>query len=485
VENSQQDIFRIAGDNEGVYCVGRSSVLTKKSVVSVESYTLFRLLRAALREQTRGVFAVLVDTTSHVSNFAPSVQGDPSTRDRPADDMKIGQKLFRPFHWVTTTDVLKGNGKKAEFVLGRPLWKTTLDYRRGDLVSLMRFAWDKLSCQKSLESRDVIIAMLAVSTGLTVSPMSTTAIELVGSHMATCGAIDDSREALYISYPAEPIMTEAALDQLKKALESNESAPKIFDSLLYYMRIGTLDAGRNGELVIKLLLLLARAKSSERLEVCRSTGFLKNLCGSNTNLTGKISFTCFSKVTRWGQISFKNLWNRQIPKILLKALYERRVAMEFPDNQVGADFLVPICVNEDDYRYILVQAKNVVDWSDSKASEAREKLRPEKVFPNNTKWVGCDSKLRLLINVGKEQEPNVKVNTEGDVTFVEINGLDGFSCLFAEGTSSDVKKGLRSILREPSPEDWLDRKEEEEQFLSFDPIFKTALDYKTDKKDKS
>mmetsp|Transcript_10984 Transcript_10984/g.25514 ORF Transcript_10984/g.25514 Transcript_10984/m.25514 type:complete len:311 (-) Transcript_10984:642-1574(-) len=296
--------------------------------------------------------------------------------------------------------------------------------------------------------------------------------------MATYKDIHDTQEALYISYPPEPIMTEAALDQLKKALESNESAPKIFDSLLYYMRIGTLDAGRNGELVIKLLLLLARAKSSERLEVCRSTGFLKNLCGSNTNLTGKISFTCFSKVTRWGQISFKNLWNRQIPKILLKALYERRVAMEFPDNQVGADFLVPICVNENDYRYILVEVKNEVGWDDSKASNARKELCPENVFSGNPKWADCDSKLKLLINVGDQdgKGENANVVKEGDITFVEINGLEGFSCLSTGGTSHDVERGLHTILRGPSPEDWFDGKEAVEKYLSFDPILKVIFE---------
>ena len=141
------------------------------------------------------------------------MSADPSNRPITGDRLdRPSQKLFPPFHWVTTMDIYK----EPSTILGRPSWANADDEREGENWGrLTDFAWDKLSCYGQITSPNVVIAMLAVLSGISVSPISTTAIELVGSHMATCWAIDETRESICIAYPVEPILAIAALQKLR------------------------------------------------------------------------------------------------------------------------------------------------------------------------------------------------------------------------------------------------------------------------------
>jgi hypothetical protein len=147
---------------------------------------------------------------------------------------------------------------------GRPLWgslwvanahsKNHDNFR--NIVDLAKFkllggvaTWHKL---EQGEKRAAAIAVIASTAVLYVSPVSSVAVELVKTHMATLIAIDESRKFHIITYPSEPLLSEAALE-----LMSVESAwlEMLQELDLAFRSGGILDAGSQGELAVRLMLL--------------------------------------------------------------------------------------------------------------------------------------------------------------------------------------------------------------------------------------
>jgi hypothetical protein len=445
------------------------------------NFSLFRVLRAALKKKDY-VFAVLVDTTSHLSNFSPALRNDPSSRNVEGDFASSSTELFPPFNWLVTTDVLSD---KDPYSYGRPLWKTTLDaYESGNKVpesshiDLVNFAWTKLQCSNSspmLYTPTVIMAMIAVLTGISVSPISNMATELVGSHMATCCAIESNREAILISYPPEPILAEAALQKLHQCVQDG-STNKILDCLLSSFRIGVLDSGHNGELVVKLFCLIARCGEMFK---CLTVGeFFKALLRIDVDNHGELSFTCFTSMIR-GDKPFQDFWEEMDPSIMLKKLFDRRVAVELPKNQKGADLLLPVRQkNKNDesfsYKYILIQVKNVEVFPNSKVEIVANNLHPQAAFGQESVWVAYSLPIGLLINVGVESsDTSVKKVLSNIWTAI---GVDKFMHLFIATERADVKTRLMRLLRERPVKEWGTEKKignlhEIEMILSFNPFW--------------
>lgn len=77
-----------------------------RSLLDNDDLSIFRAFRHALRDlfdDYRHLFGVLLDTTSRISNFSPSVLQDPSMKERPSPDY-IGE-LFSPILALNTFDV--------------------------------------------------------------------------------------------------------------------------------------------------------------------------------------------------------------------------------------------------------------------------------------------------------------------------------------------------------------------------------------------
>lgn len=473
-----------------LFVLDEARFLINTEVKHFPGYNLFRLFRAGLKGCKECVFAVLVDTTSRVSNFSPPLASDPSNRDVHGDIASSKtQKLFPPFHWITTTDVLCDNSMNVKsreyvFTLGRPLWMSTLRTygaapNRFHFQQLVDFAYKKLSCYDAAENHNIpkVIAFLAVLTGMSVSPHSSTAMELVGSYMATCLAIDDDREALCISYPIEPILSEAALNWLREA----KLKETVLDVLNSCLRIGIVNSGHSGELVVKLLFLLGRCKISKTFECCTIESILTSLMGAGgfskvkddiCVLSYELSFTRFCKVIRWDK-TFEEFWGQSDPGSVLKAIYERRGAIELPDSQRGADLLLPTWNEaEDTYRYILIQVKNVISLS---VNRALNKLMPEFVFGVNSKWPEYDCGFSLLVNVGSSSVKDpIKLYTRKKQHILVLNGLDIFSDLSSKNWDA-VVSGLRDILRERGVNQWVHGEVEKYQVLSFEPIWRQLM----------
>jgi hypothetical protein len=155
---------------------------------------------------------------------------------------------------------------------------------------------------------------------------------------------------------------------------------------------------------VKLLLVLSRGRASEKFKCCMLNVYLDKLADIKVEEscipdTAELSFSCFSKISRWGN-TFDELLNHETPHNILEAFFNRRAALEFPRNQPGADLLSPVRINDNNqtlFRYLLVQINNVARHY---TVNAFEKLTPGTVFGANSKWCQYDLGFALLINVG-------------------------------------------------------------------------------------
>jgi hypothetical protein len=354
--------------------IDEARFLSNAAFSTHSNVTLFRIFRAALKDIRSGFFAVVVDTLSRIANFAPSRKLDPSLRYIEKDDC-MGKDLFHPFTAVTTMDALCDPNNnldeaKYRFTLGRPLWKITLDYYIATESSVTS-ALDELItfggvCMPNDEGK---IACIAVLTGINISPLSTIANELVASHMATCLAIDSNRESLFMMYPVEPVLAEAAKHYIKHEY-GHRKLSKVFEPLQDCFRIGAIDRGHNGELIAKLLILLGMFQISEVGSVVSSCQcVLDALFGkdvmNNESLAhagDEFSFNCFTELVRNSKY-----WVESDAQHELASYFNRGVAIQLPRGHPGADLLLPIrrksiCeksgCDQYHYKYLLIQVKN-------------------------------------------------------------------------------------------------------------------------------
>jgi hypothetical protein len=251
-----------------------------------------------------------VDTQSQIANFAPSRHLDTSLRfARNADDNSTD--LFHPFTAVTTTDVLCNPNRNLDeamnrFILGRPLWKTSLDQFNTSFKRLNQFALHKLFGGIFPPSNTGKIACIAVLTGINILPISTVVRNLVASHMATCLAIDSNRELLLIAYPVEPVLAEAAKMYVKKQHDCKQLF-KMLEPFQSCLQLGVIDHRQNGELVAKIIILLGMFQASEAgtvtilcetvLNALFGDNFIKGSKGK-ISLQDEFSFNCFTQIFR-------------------------------------------------------------------------------------------------------------------------------------------------------------------------------------------
>jgi hypothetical protein len=100
--------------------------------------------------------------------------------------------------------------------------------------------------------RTSAIAIIACTSDLYVSPSSNEASDLVKSHMATLVGMDYQSKRHIITYPSEPVLSEAAMELLSE----EGSEVRILKELEgIWKQGGIISPGNQGELVVKLLLL--------------------------------------------------------------------------------------------------------------------------------------------------------------------------------------------------------------------------------------
>jgi len=115
------------------------------------------------------------------------------------------------------------------------------------------------------------LAIATVRLSLFVGPSTDLAHKLIAGHMAILFAVDLSRQCLLTSYPPEPVLGEAAALIWNTAFKSREKGggrywETAIMPALVQLKLGTALLGWTGELVARLLLLLAvdRTKTTSK-----------------------------------------------------------------------------------------------------------------------------------------------------------------------------------------------------------------------------
>ncbi|CAG8675230.1 13584_t:CDS:2, partial [Ambispora leptoticha] len=292
-----------------------SALLSKKKDQGAvtEKNQAFRAVRRALLRYKTYITGLLIDTNSSVANLAPQIEHDPSARGS-------NRKVHKPFIYLATMDCLSAdislneNGSGHDIIrFGRPLWGS--QWQSADLAP-----------------------------------------DLVKSHMATLIHIDDDRKKHLITYPSEPVLAEAALEVLS---ENGVELGVLTELDAVNKSSGILDAGSQGELVVRLLFLSAwrRLICSERNRENNKSDVLKFLEELFELKLPKEKFS-YLKDFEVGFTHFIGLTEK--PDIsTLKSIWDRRGAMHFKNNQEGSDLGLVIRHKADKERFGVLVAKNL------------------------------------------------------------------------------------------------------------------------------
>ena len=259
------------------------------------SFSNFYALRRALRYLSANtsdvprVFAIFTDTTSRITNFQPASWNDPSLRVPVLPGP--GEHQFRPIFVFSSVDVYSRVLNKPMCIsspeevadperllkFGRAGWYSV--YFHGNLKdrvklpnlapgstdAILNIATSKLLCISDLSRHPFnavfplaqtnlikLIAVLAPRLALTIDPYTLEASELIASHLAVLTRTDDERHFLRIIYPSEPILAEVSA-----RLTHTYGWAHPLSALIHYVQGGIVDAGFKGELITKIVCLMA------------------------------------------------------------------------------------------------------------------------------------------------------------------------------------------------------------------------------------
>lgn len=147
-------------------------------------------------------------------------------------------------------------------------------YKEGDSLTneMLEFARSKLVCSTQIEERlefykdTATAALLDCRIMLDYAPSREEAfrqeVALVASHMRIAYSVPTSREALHSGYSSEPLLAEAAAQQLAHFRRTQSSDPEL--NILEINSKGKIvDLGLRGELVARHLLMLAYDRAVE------------------------------------------------------------------------------------------------------------------------------------------------------------------------------------------------------------------------------
>jgi hypothetical protein len=252
------------------------------------SFSNFRALRRALRfssaTKSPGIFAVLTDTNSRITNFQPTSWLDNSGRvpSLPAP----GPNQFPPIFTFTSVD--------ANSRMYNELMCTSCPQKVADPTRLLKFGrvgWYSVYCEgdddigdvkgaavldlattkllatpdlqqvdtpwgakRPLHQRDLIrlLAVLAPRLAITVGPSTVEASEFIASHLACLTHTDSERHFLRTVYPSEPILA-----QVSAQLTHKYGWDRPLLALHHYVQGGIVEGGYRGELLTKIVCLMA------------------------------------------------------------------------------------------------------------------------------------------------------------------------------------------------------------------------------------
>ncbi|KAF8519711.1 hypothetical protein JB92DRAFT_2897710 [Gautieria morchelliformis] len=262
-----------------------ASTLTRgKAPSNPDNKNLYDILCSCFNTfRTYPLFVIFLSTSSHIEALAPSGPLANSARARiNADGLQapiteVAFDCHKDFpiksHQYTLQEV-SDVAFMAKF--GRPLFWAMLE-NAGESEDNMRvdiipFARAKLTCHNKLDpsfnelTKEAVLATLDVrlNLGFNTSKQDTFKLESaqVASHMRMMFSVPQDRASFHSGYPSEPILAEAAAQQMYAFRQKRPSV--VVDVLKDNMDNGLLDLGGRGELVARVLLTAAYDRAMEK-----------------------------------------------------------------------------------------------------------------------------------------------------------------------------------------------------------------------------
>ena len=254
-------------------------------------FSVFRAIRRALRflsvpNNMSRIFGQFIDTSSHLTKFQPSKSEEESMRLLSLPYM--GPRHFPPIFSFTSIDawsriynrcVADENVGDPErlIMFGRAGWRSLYNFfhkrkdnktgqylqithesevvvARGKLLNCRFRHGGPWVNQKPLSRKSLLalVSVLAPRIALSANPNSIEASEMIASHMAVLMRTDTDRHFLRTVYPSEPLLAEASANTT-----TTYGWGLSLQALHLYVQSGIVDAGFRGELLSKIVCLMA------------------------------------------------------------------------------------------------------------------------------------------------------------------------------------------------------------------------------------
>ena len=237
------------------------------------------------------------------------------------------------------------------------------------------------------------MAVLGVRTCIDVVPQCQLSHDLVSQHMRTLLYVAPDRESILTGYFSEPVLVQAAA-QVTNLADSNKRWSMLLKPLVHCLRNGMVNAGFRGELVARILLLLAWDKcfscmdklvSGTFLQAIKLKDFLDSLLNLDTEMqaTLKTAFdspdkTAWVRCTHFVKVDYVPTASQ------LLALFKRGAAVISKELQTGVDLVLPVIFCENSETILLdsmvsgvfVQVKNRRDGDSGYPGTATTHLTP-------------------------------------------------------------------------------------------------------------
>ncbi|EFJ28296.1 hypothetical protein SELMODRAFT_410963 [Selaginella moellendorffii] len=218
------------------------------------------------------VSVMFTDTNGRLNNFVPANKADSSDRVAAAGKL-VAHPAYCFFFAHLPSDEQTGGLRLAEVEdlgrlcgYGRPLWQALVK-ASGSAGDVLLLAVDKLlggtgSFNKFLFERglsaEACLATLGCRVCIDINPHATIITDMVASHLLSVMSISDDQTLVWTHWATEPLVAAAAAQVLRAQGKIGRTGwEECLEALVTGMKRGWVDRGYRGELVARVLLLLA------------------------------------------------------------------------------------------------------------------------------------------------------------------------------------------------------------------------------------
>ena len=251
-------------------------------------------------------------------------------------------------------------------------------------------------------------------------PSFEVAEQLVASHMATLCYVSPSRTILALTYPSEPILSEAAahITGAKK-----DGFLIGVEEMLKFNRAHQLHTGDIEELIARLLCLYAvdsARKTKYENHVSKPISVLEFLEGlvhsSYHHILSTISPKIAKSILNFNHFIFRSS-KSQFTLDLADPALRRCAAFSCKPLQRGIDLAIPILSEENEPSFIFIQVKNTASKLSTDAlSQCLDKMNPQNVFGHKS-FPDQDSFLKLIFLFHPFESKKSKEESKLDTCF--------------------------------------------------------------------